>query len=221
MLLVKAAGLAAAFATKLWVAAQWLLNVALTANPIGVIIMAIAALVAAIVFLIAYWDEFVAAISKINSAINSAMASAWASLKSFASGFLSLGADMINGLVAGIKGAAGAVVNAITGVVSGGISAAKSALGIASPSKVFENMGAMSALGYEEGFADVGASIPAMSASAVAPSIGGGSSVTQNNSSTFNVTEAQSAEDTARMVKRMQLTEMASAFEQMAVEVGA
>ncbi len=37
---------------KLWTAAQWALNIALNANPIGVIIMAIAALSAAIVYLI-------------------------------------------------------------------------------------------------------------------------------------------------------------------------
>lgn len=38
-------------ATVTWTAAQWLLNVALTANPIGVIIVAIAALVAIIIFI--------------------------------------------------------------------------------------------------------------------------------------------------------------------------
>lgn len=36
--------------TSLWTAAQWLLNVALSANPIGLIIAAVAALVAAIVY---------------------------------------------------------------------------------------------------------------------------------------------------------------------------
>ncbi len=36
-------------ATKAWTAAQWLINVALTANPIGLVIVGIAALVAAIV----------------------------------------------------------------------------------------------------------------------------------------------------------------------------
>jgi len=162
------------------------------------------------------------AFSSLGQSIGSAFSSAWASLKAFGASFMALGSSMMAGLVEGIKAAAGAVVSAITGVVGAGIDAAKGALGISSPSKVFENMGAMSALGYEEGFADVGASIPAMSAGAVAPSFGGGggANVTQNNSNTFNVTEAQSAEDTARMVKRMQLMEMASAFEQMAVEIG-
>lgn len=41
-------------ATTLWEVAQWAINVALTANPIGVIIMAIAALVGAIVWA---WNE--------------------------------------------------------------------------------------------------------------------------------------------------------------------
>jgi hypothetical protein len=38
-------------ATLVWVAAQWLLNVALTANPIGLVIVAIAALIAIIVII--------------------------------------------------------------------------------------------------------------------------------------------------------------------------
>lgn len=41
--------LAAAAASKVWAAGQWLLNAALTANPIGLVILAIVALVAAIV----------------------------------------------------------------------------------------------------------------------------------------------------------------------------
>lgn len=40
---------AAAFASKAWAAAQWLLNAAMTANPVGVVIALVVALVAAIV----------------------------------------------------------------------------------------------------------------------------------------------------------------------------
>ena len=43
-------------ATKAWVAAQWLINAALTANPIGMIIVAIGALVAAGIWLYQNWD---------------------------------------------------------------------------------------------------------------------------------------------------------------------
>ena len=42
-------------ATKAWTAAQWLLNAALNANPIGIVITVIAALVAAVVYC---WNKF-------------------------------------------------------------------------------------------------------------------------------------------------------------------
>ena len=45
----KVAQIAVTAATKAWAAAQWLLNAALTANPIGVVIAAVAALVAGII----------------------------------------------------------------------------------------------------------------------------------------------------------------------------
>ena len=42
-------------ATKIWTAAQWLLNVAMTANPIGLIVAGVAALIAVIVYC---WTKF-------------------------------------------------------------------------------------------------------------------------------------------------------------------
>lgn len=54
---------------------------------------------------------------------------------------VSIGRDMIQGLINGIKGMAGNVVGAIKGVVSGAVNAAKKALGINSPSKVFTKFG--------------------------------------------------------------------------------
>ena len=44
----------------LWTGAQWLLNAALTANPIGLIIVAIGLLVGAIIWLVQNWDEVIA-----------------------------------------------------------------------------------------------------------------------------------------------------------------
>lgn len=58
---------------------------------------------------------------------------------------------LIDGLVDGISAGAGAVVDAITGVVGGAIDAAKSLLGIASPSKVFAQLGLHTAAGFGEG----------------------------------------------------------------------
>lgn len=46
-------------AKGVWAAAQWVLNVALSANPIGLVIMAIAALAAGIVWLIVKWKDIV------------------------------------------------------------------------------------------------------------------------------------------------------------------
>jgi len=49
---------AATAATFIWEGAQWLLNAALTANPIGVVVMAIAALVAAVVVAVKYYKQW-------------------------------------------------------------------------------------------------------------------------------------------------------------------
>ena len=56
------AGLKAALAVKTGVvtAAQWAWNVSQTANPIGLIIVAIAAVIGAITALVIYWDEVIA-----------------------------------------------------------------------------------------------------------------------------------------------------------------
>lgn len=50
--------------TKAWEAAQLLLNIALNANPVGLIIAAITGLVAAIVYCVLNWDEVSAAMEK-------------------------------------------------------------------------------------------------------------------------------------------------------------
>jgi len=62
-----------------------------------------------------------------------------------------IGSNMINGLIGGIKGAAGAFVSSIVGVVKSGVQAAKSALGIASPSKVFADIGLNTGAGMVRG----------------------------------------------------------------------
>ncbi|WP_223497592.1 phage tail tape measure protein [Pseudomonas sp. BF-R-16] len=49
-------------AMLLWQGAIWLVNVALTANPIGVIVMGIAALVALVAVAIYYWDDWTSAL---------------------------------------------------------------------------------------------------------------------------------------------------------------
>lgn len=78
----------------------------------------------------------------------------------------SLGADLIAGLVGGIISGVGAVVSAVTGTVGSAITAAKEALGIASPSKVFAELGDFTVQGYvgalDAGTADVDTSMSAL-----------------------------------------------------------
>lgn len=64
---------------------------------------------------------------------------------------VSIGSNIIQGLVNGITGAAGAVIDAIGGVVGDAIDWAKGLLGIASPSKVFKEIGDFTMQGMEEG----------------------------------------------------------------------
>lgn len=77
-----------------------------------------------------------------------------------------IGVQMMTGLANGITGAAAQVVAAITGAVNGAISAAKKALGIASPSKVFAEIGGYTAEGMaggvDDGSGDVQKSLEAM-----------------------------------------------------------
>lgn len=62
-----------------------------------------------------------------------------------------VGSNIIQGLVNGITGAASSVINAIGGVVNDAIEWAKGLLGIASPSKVFAEIGDFTMQGMEKG----------------------------------------------------------------------
>lgn len=67
----------AAIATKVWAAAQWLLNAAMTANPIGLTIMAIAALVAIVVVAYKKSETFRAIVDMVWRSIVSVAMWAW------------------------------------------------------------------------------------------------------------------------------------------------
>ena len=56
LLLWRGVVLAVSAVTKVWTAAQWLLNAAMSANPIGLVIAAVVALAAVAGLLIAHWD---------------------------------------------------------------------------------------------------------------------------------------------------------------------
>lgn len=205
------------------VAILGLVAVALALCAVGVLLFAapfllVGAVVAAVVI------GIVEAVSWISDAFSSAID--YLSSLSLAD----IGSAMIDGLVSGISGAAGAVLGAITGAVGGAISAAKSLLGIASPSKVFAQLGGHTAAGFVEGvdggagkveaaaggLADAATSGAAKGAAgAPGGAAGGGKTVTIGELHIH--TDAKTAEGIASEIRRA----VAMALEDLAVGQGA
>lgn len=183
----------------------------------GVVVAAVVAMGAAILALPAAFFLMINAVQQAGQAVGQWIVGAFNSAVEFirSINFVEIGTNIMLGLASGITGAAGAVVGAITGAVRGAINSAKSLLGIASPSKVFEGFGDMTGLGFVEGVeaqndnaqaamstlveppappaisvptdAPGGASGAASSSSgAAAPATGGGPSFTFNAPITFN-----------------------------------
>lgn len=71
-----------------------------------------------------------------------------------ASWLVDAGGQIISGLISGISGAVGGAISAVTDAVGSVIDGAKSALGIASPSKVFREIGVYTMAGLEVGVED-------------------------------------------------------------------
>lgn len=122
-----------------------------------------------------------------------------------------LGTAIIDGIIAGITGGQSSVVDAITSVASGAIDAAKATLGIASPSKVFADIGHNVSAGFGKGVAaNSNAAISAttaMSSAAAATGRNAARSITntrtdasKNVTATINVSGAQDPQTTGRVV---------------------
>lgn len=120
--------------------------------PLYLLIGVIGLIIAGIVWLIETVSDLGSAFDEIDSAILS-------SLTDFISGGEGLGSGIIDGLVAGITGGASGVVSSMVSVVTEAIGAAKSALGMRSPSAVGKaiglNLGGSVAMGQRESIPDV------------------------------------------------------------------
>lgn len=197
----------------------------LAAVAVGVLAIAIGAVVAGFVALVAisvacqeageWLGQQIVALAKwfgeLGTAISDGVASAFESLKAKFDEFSSIslvdvGAQIIAGLAQGIMDGGAAVVSAITGVTDSAINAAKSALGIASPSKVFAEIGGYTAegmaVGVDDGAGQVQSSLesmvsppPAAAAPTTSTAVGGG------NTFVFNVYGGGDAESTAQKVR--------------------
>ncbi|MEV6646055.1 hypothetical protein [Amycolatopsis sp. NPDC051371] len=97
-----------------WAAAQWLLNIAMSANPIGLVIIAIAALIAIVALIITYWDPiaafFVGLWNTVKDAVTAAAAWIWQRLVD--------AWNFIKGVWSGVTGFFSGVWGGITGGVT-------------------------------------------------------------------------------------------------------
>ncbi|MBQ7544925.1 MAG: phage tail tape measure protein [Synergistaceae bacterium] len=114
--------IAIAAATKAWTAAQWLWNAAMNANPIGLIIVAIAGLVAAGYYLYKNWDKVKALwgqswdwLSAKASSVVESVKNVIASIKGWASKYFKLD---FSGMFAGLRSAIGSAIDTLTNLLS-------------------------------------------------------------------------------------------------------
>jgi phage-related protein len=119
------------------------------------VITVIAALVAAIVVLWNTNEGFRKAVTETWDNIKNAVTSAIQAVRNKIADWKKIGEDIIEGIKEGIKAAAKRLVDAAKNAVQGALNAAKSVLGIKSPSKVFrDQVGAMIGAGIAEGIND-------------------------------------------------------------------
>lgn len=82
-------------ATAAWAAVQWVLNAAMSANPIGIVVVALAALVAGVVLAYQKSDTFRGIVQGAWEAIQSAVAAAWGFIQPILAGFVSFITDTV------------------------------------------------------------------------------------------------------------------------------
>lgn len=90
-------------------------------------------------------------VSSARSAMQNVVTSIGNTLRNAVSTVATIGRQIVQGLANGIRNAASLVVSALKGVVQSAINAAKAALGIASPSKLFMQFGEWTSEGYAIG----------------------------------------------------------------------
>ena len=157
-------------AVGLATAAQWLFNAAMSANPIGLVIIAIAAIIAIIIVLVKNWDKVTEVVGKAWDKIKEFASGAWNALKDFGKKvaefaqdvvevftfiprkMFELGKNIVSGLWDGIQNMASWLKNKVFDFFGNLIpSWAKKMLGISSPSKVFAAFGENIVQGLAQG----------------------------------------------------------------------
>lgn len=165
--------------------AQWAMNAAQAANPIGAIIALIVALVAGIVILWNTNEGFRNAVTKIFGDIVKTISGAVDNIVKFftvtipgtlgrvGDWFKDIGSNIVKGVWDGITGMATWISDKVSGFFGGIVDGVKNFLGIKSPSRVFAGIGEYMAQGLGIGFADEMKSVNKDIQGAIPTSFGG------------------------------------------------
>lgn len=150
-------------------AAQWALNAALTANPIGLVVAALAALAAGLIYAYKENETFRNAVNAAWEAIKTGvgLAVGWVQQKiadltewfqqqggTFGDAAGAIGRAIWEGIGNAIAGGIAWVKEKAAELATGALTAAKQALGIASPSKAFELLGQYVVEGFALGISE-------------------------------------------------------------------
>lgn len=167
-------------ATKAWTAAQVALDAAMDANPVGLIILAVAALVAGIIYLATktqffqtVWHGLVDVITsaanfiiglgaRFGLAIRGMVDYLIKIVTSIPAGMAKVGTDIVNGLIFGLQSVWRGFIDILKGLVNLIPLTIRKALGIASPSKVMAGIGKQITLGLAGGIVN---GVPALRSS--------------------------------------------------------
>jgi tape measure domain-containing protein len=146
----------------------------------------------------------------------------------FSEGAAELGTAIVDGIVDGITSGASSVANAIVDLANIAINKAKQALGISSPSKVFDEMGRNIDRGLAGGVRAEQGLVAASTAQTVqratmsaAATVNHINARVSQGSQTFNVSGATSPEATTSAIQAIQLGDLATALEQLGASMGA
>ena len=146
---------ASSMATKIATGAQWLWNAALSANPIGLVVIAIALLVAGIVLLATHVKGIGKFFEDAWKAVKDAVVSGINATASFLGGFVdrmrSLAINIVNGFLQGLKDFGAKAWKAITEPITSAVDGVKNLLGIHSPSRVTHKIGTQFGQGFVDG----------------------------------------------------------------------
>ena len=154
--------------------AQAALNLVMSANPIGIVVTAIAALVTGLIAFYKTNDEFREKVNAAWAAVKTAVLNACTAFenavdkffdkvveignavvsffKSVPKQMVEIGKNIVMGLWEGIKAMASWIGDKVSGFVGGIVDSVKGMLGIHSPSRVFAGIGQNMALGLGQGF---------------------------------------------------------------------